>query len=93
MTCRLDSLRDKEVISVTDGSRFGYVGDMEVDLESGQVRALVVPGRLRLFGLLGREEDTAIPWGDIEKIGTDVLLVRTAVSAPPRSRKKLFGVK
>ena len=48
---------------------------------------------LRLFGLLGREEDTAIPWGDIEKIGTDVLLVRTAVSAPPRSRKKLFGVK
>ena len=47
----------------------------------------------RLFGLLGREEDTAIPWGDIEKIGTDVLLVRTAVSAPPRSRKKLFGVK
>ena len=45
------------------------------------------------FGLLGREEDTAIPWGDIEKIGTDVLLVRTAVSAPPRSRKKLFGVK
>ena len=46
-----------------------------------------------MFVLLGREEDTAIPWGDIEKIGTDVLLVRTAVSAPPRSRKKLFGVK
>ena len=93
METRIAELRYKEVISVTDGSRFGYVGDMEVDLESVQVRALVVPGRLRLFGLLGREEDTAIPWGDIEKIGTDVLLVRTAVSAPPRSRKKLFGVK
>lgn len=93
METRIAELRYKEVISVTDGSRFGYVGDIEVDLESGQVRALVVPGRLRLFGLLGREEDTAIPWGDIEKIGTDVLLVRTAVSAPPRSRKKLFGVK
>ena len=93
METRIAELRYKEVISVTDGSRFGYVGDMEVDLESGQVRALVVPGRLRLFGLLGREEDTAIPWGDIEKIGTDVLLVRTAVSAPPSSRKKLFGVK
>ena len=93
MDTRIAQLRYKEVISVTDGGRFGYVGDMEVDLESGQVRALVVPGRLRLFGLLGREEDTAIPWGDIEKIGTDVLLVRTAVSAPPRSRKKLFGVK
>ena len=93
MECRVSELRYKEIINVSDGSRYGWVGDVEVDLESGQVRALVVPGRLRLFGLLGREEDTAIPWGDIEKIGTDVLLVRTAVSAPPRSRKKLFGVK
>ena len=90
---RIAQLKYKEVISIADGSRFGYIGDLELDLESGQVRALVVPGRRRLFGLLGREEDTAIPWGDIEKIGTDVLLVRTAVSAPPRSRKKLFGVK
>ena len=60
METRIAELRYKEVISVTDGSRFGYVGDMEVDLESGQVRALVVPGRLRLFGLLGREEDLSL---------------------------------
>ena len=93
MRTRIAELRWKEVVDVQNGSRFGYVKDLEVDLESGQVRALVLPGRRRLFGLLGREEDTAIPWGDIEKIGTDVLLVRTAVSAPPRSRKKLFGVK
>lgn len=93
MGTRMEELRYKEVISLADGSRFGYIGDVELDLESGRVLALVVPGRRRLFGLLGREEDTAIPWGDIEKIGTDVLLVRTAVSAPPRSRKKLFGVK
>ena len=39
METRIAELRYKEVISVTDGSRFGYVGDMEVDLESGQVRA------------------------------------------------------
>ena len=63
METRIAELRYKEVISVTDGSRFGYVGDMEVDLESGQVRALVVPGRLRLFGLLGREEDRLYPLG------------------------------
>ena len=93
MRTRIAELRWKEVVDVQNGSRFGYVEDLEVDLESGQVRALVLPGRRRLFGLLGREEDTAIPWGDIEKIGTDVLLVRTAVSAPPRSRKKLLGVK
>ena len=93
MRTRIAELRWKEVIGMGDGSRFGFVEDLEVDVESGRVRSLVLPGRRRLFGLLGREEDTAIPWGDIEKIGTDVLLVRTAVSAPPRSRKKLFGVK
>ena len=37
METRIAELRYKEVISVADGSRFGYVGDMEVDLESGQV--------------------------------------------------------
>ena len=62
MVCRVSELRYKELINVTDGSRYGWVGDAEVDLETGQVRALVVPGRLRLFGLLGRTEDTVVPW-------------------------------
>ncbi len=53
MDTRIGDLRCKEVINVTDGTRYGYVGDVEVDLETGQVRTLVVPGRLRLFGLLG----------------------------------------
>ena len=38
MESRIAELRYKEVISVEDGSRYGYVGDMEVDLETGQVR-------------------------------------------------------
>ena len=75
METRIAELRYKEVISVTDGSRVGYVGDMEVDLESGQVRALVVPGRLRLFGLLGREEDRYIPWDRVRRFGEDIILV------------------
>ena len=61
MECRVSELRYKEIINVSDGSRYGWVGDVEVDLDSGQVRALVVPGRLRLFGLLGREEDRVFP--------------------------------
>ena len=71
----LSDRRDKEVISVEDGARYGYVGDMEVDLESGQVRSLVVPGRRRLFGLLGREEDKVIPWGAVKRFGEDIILV------------------
>lgn len=75
MDTRIAELRYKEVISVEDGSRYGYVGDMEVDLDSGQVRALVVPGRRRFFGLFGREEDKIIPWSAVKRFGEDIILV------------------
>ena len=82
MECRVSELRFKEIINVSDGSRYGWVGDVEVDLDSGQVRALVVPGRLRLFGLLGREEDRVFPWEAVRRFGADTILVET----PPLSR-------
>ena len=82
MECRVSELRYKEIINVSDGSRYGWVGDVEVDLESGQVRALVVPGRLRLVGLLGREEDRVFPWEAVRRFGADTILVET----PPLSR-------
>ena len=82
MECRVSELRYKEIINVSDGSRYGWVGDVEVDLDSGQVRAQVVPGRLRLFGLLGREEDRVFPWEAVRRFGADTILVET----PPLSR-------
>ena len=82
MECRVSELRYKEIINVSDGSRYGGVGDVEVDLDSGQVRALVVPWRLRLFGLLGREEDRVFPWEAVRRFGADTILVET----PPLSR-------
>ncbi|MCI6256927.1 MAG: YlmC/YmxH family sporulation protein [Clostridiales bacterium] len=72
---RVADLRCKEVISITDGKRYGYVGDVEIDLESGRLLALVVPGRLRFFGLLGREEDRLFPWDCIRRFGEDIILV------------------
>ncbi len=73
--CRGWELREKEVIDLSDGSRVGYVGDLVVDLETGQVSALVVPGRLRLFGLLGREPDQLFPWSAVRRVGPDTVLV------------------
>lgn len=75
MECRGSELRYKEIINVTDGSRVGYVGDVVMDLEDGKVNALVVPGRLRLFGLLGREPDTVFPWSAVRRFGADTILV------------------
>ena len=75
MDTRIAELRFKEVISVGDGTRYGYVEDMEVDLESGQVRSLIIPGRRRFFGLFGREEDRMIPWSAVKRFGSDIILV------------------
>lgn len=83
MACRMAELRSKEVVSVKDGGRLGFVCDLEVDVESAAVTALVVYGRARWFGLLGREPDTVIPWKDVEMIGGDIVLVKCA--APPRT--------
>lgn len=75
MECSLQDLRYKEVISVTDGSRYGYVGDVEIDLETGQVRALIIPGQARFFGLFGRREDTVVRWDEVRRFGEDIILV------------------
>ena len=75
MTCRVAELRRKEVISVKDGTRVGAVCDAEMDVESARLTAIVVYGRPRLFGLLGREEDIVIRWPDIQVIGEDTILV------------------
>lgn len=75
MDSRITKLRDKEIIDIRSGNRYGYVGDLEIDLESGQVRALVVPGRLRLFGLLGREKERVFSWESVRRFGEDIILV------------------
>ena len=75
MSCRMGELRNKEVINVKDGTRIGFVCDGEIDTHTAVLTAVVVYGRLRLFGLLGREEDFVIPWQDIVLIGDDAVLV------------------
>ena len=42
---------------------------------TAQVHALVVRGRPRLFGLLGREPDLLIDWSDVLVIGEDAILI------------------
>ena len=89
MDARVGDLRCKEVINVIDGSRYGYVGDAEIDLETGQIRALIVPGRLRLLGLLGREAERVFPWSAVRRFGEDIILVEAeAPRLPPRRGRR-----
>ena len=80
MGCRVTELHCKEVVCVSDGSRLGYVSDVEVEVPEGRVRAIVVPGRCKFFGLFGHEEDFVIPWSSICRIGGDIILVYCRIS-------------
>ena len=75
MTCRIAQLQYKEVIDIADGARYGFVGDVELDPDRGSVEGIVVRGRPRLLGLLGREEDVVFPWSAVKRFGEDIILV------------------
>ena len=42
---RIADLQCKEVVNITDGCRLGYVSDVEIDILTGKVVAIVVPGK------------------------------------------------
>lgn len=75
MDCRISELQYKEVVDITDGTRYGYIGDLELDAETGTVRAVIIAGKGRCLGLLGRQPDAVFPWSSIKRIGTDIILV------------------
>ena len=52
--CRVSDLRQKEVINIKDGSRLGYVDDVEFEVASGQIIAIIIYGQSRFFGLFGK---------------------------------------
>ena len=76
MTERIAELKDRQVVSVSDGMVLGMVGDIELDTESGRLTAIVIYGKQKAFGILGREDDLVIPWSEIEVIGSETILVR-----------------
>lgn len=88
MNCRMADMRNKEVISIKDGTRLGSVSDIEIELKTARISAIVIYGRLRWLGLLGREEDIVIKWEDIQIIGEETVLVDFSVPFRP---KKRFG--
>jgi YlmC/YmxH family sporulation protein len=75
MHCRIVDLRGKEVIDVCTGIRLGFPIDVEVNVDTGHLVAIVVPGPCKYFGLFGRGEDIVIPWNCIRRIGDDLILV------------------
>ena len=72
---RASDLRLRDVVNILDGAKLGVISDFDMDLESGRVRTLIIPGPKPIFGLFGRETEYVVPWEAIRKVGADVILV------------------
>jgi YlmC/YmxH family sporulation protein len=76
MMVKISEFQIKDVVNVSDGKRLGNIGDIEINLTTGKIDAVVISGSGRVLGFFGKDEDIVIPWKNIIKIGQDVILVR-----------------
>ena len=75
---KISDLRMREVVNVMNGKKLGLIKDIEIDLDAGRVKSVVLPGNSKVLGLFGRNDDVVVPWQKIKKLGLDVILVEVA---------------
>ena len=59
---RFCGLKEREVINICDCKRLGFVADLQINICSGCVEALIVPGPGRICGFLGYDAEYIIPF-------------------------------
>lgn len=84
---KTSDLRQREVINITDGKRLGFVNDLDIDLEEGRVKSIIIPAQGKFFSLFARQGDFVIPWEQIKKIGSDVILVELKEFVNPKKNE------
>jgi len=72
---RFFDMKQKEVINIKDGSRLGFVTDIEMCSEKGHAKRLIIPGPARLFGMFGREQEYRVDWEHVKQVGDDLILI------------------
>ena len=77
---RFADLKCKDVVNISDGRSLGCICDLVVDRCTGMICAIVVPGCGRFRSLFWGWDEIVIPWCNIIKIGTDVILVEVGFS-------------
>ncbi len=77
---RFCELKQKEVINVCDGCRLGYVTDLELDVCTGKIIALMIPAENgKMFQLFSGRQEYYILWKCVKKIGDDIILIEANV--------------
>ena len=76
---RFCELKEKEVVNICNGKCLGGVVDLQINVCSGAIEALIVPGPGKFCGFFGTDSEYVIPFACIKKIGPDIILVDVCV--------------
>ena len=88
---KINKLFEKEIISMNDGSRLGELYDLEIDEYTGQIKEIVVIGKLHFFSFIIKKEKINIPWNNVRVIGDETILVDCELSNDSLKRNGLLN--
>jgi YlmC/YmxH family sporulation protein len=72
---KISEFQVKDIVNISDGRKLGNLSDLEINIATGAIEAIIISNGGKLMGLFGREAEIVIPWLKIKKIGADVILV------------------
>lgn len=81
---RLGDLVGKEIVNIYNGARLGVVdeSDLEIDVESGEIRSIILPRKNNFINLWLDKQKLIIPWESVKKIGAEVIIVELDQTNP-----------
>lgn len=81
---KVSDLRMRDVVNIIDGRRLGVIKDIDLDIDEGRIKAIILPGAGKFMGFLSKNDDIVIPWEQIRKLGVDVILVEVPGYGDPK---------
>ncbi|MCD7732554.1 MAG: YlmC/YmxH family sporulation protein [Oscillospiraceae bacterium] len=91
MKCTLTELKHKEIIETKTGTMLGKISDIEINTDDASVVSVIVYGRPRFFGILGRDSDMIIRYSDIDLVGRDAVLISSEEKLSWRDQQSRLG--
>lgn len=85
---RMCDLVGKEIVNIYNGARLGVVGesDLAIDIDSGEIRSIILPKKNNLINLWVDRQQLVIPWEAVRKIGSEVIIVELDQTSPNYQR-------
>jgi YlmC/YmxH family sporulation protein len=73
---RISEFQIKDVVNIADGKKLGNISDIDINVGTGKIEAIIISESSKILGLFGKDDEIVIPWQNIMKIGEDVILVK-----------------